>query len=190
MKGTHFHTSKTISHQPDFIHGFHSFTLIPNTKKVGVKAGRLLWVWVFLPLCVSHFVFRELLSLEWEVYVMIQIPVCVILFNTFYFFIRNQQSSQNLQLCIELNELCIKSERQVLHRQLLEHLKIQQLCWGEGEQNQLPAIRITGKKFPVLVIGCATASPWHNIQQSIEFTDYWLDTVSWKELQTLFFPLA
>lgn len=189
MKGTHSYPSKTVDHRPDFIRGFHSFTLIPNTQKVGVKRGHLLLGWVVFPLCISHFVCREILTLGWDVYAMTQIPIGVILLNTYYFFIRNRKTAQSLQLCLELNELCLKSEGRVLHRQQLDQLHIQQLCWEGGRQDMLPAIRIMGKEFPVMVIGCSAGTSWHGVQQSIEFTDYWLNPSSWKEFQALFFPL-
>jgi hypothetical protein len=167
--------------------GIHEFTLIPNSEKIGAQRILRSILWVFLPLCVSHLLLGEVLELSWGQYLLAQLPVLIILLNLYYFFKKRMKTPQNLQLGVEIDELCLKAGDQLLYRQKLSALRFQQLGWGMDTDDLLPAIRIEGPDFPKLVIGTTYAPhPWTNIQQSVEFTDYWLyPNDSWQKLKSL-----
>jgi hypothetical protein len=165
----------------------HVFTLIPNIEKVGAQRILRFMAWVLLPLLVTHILFAEYLELSMGQYALAQLPVLVILLNLYYFLIRRMKSPQSLQLCVEMDELCLRLGEQLLHRQKLTNLRLQQLGWGMESSDLLPAIRIQGPDFPTITIGATTApTPWTNLRQSVEFTDYWLKPGdSWDKLQAL-----
>ncbi len=164
-----------------------TFHLERNRRSIG--ATRILYtlgIFVF-PTLFANALFYTVFGLNGFSLLLAMGTTGLILLNLTLYLL-NLKEQRDRTLIIGFNEIKVLEKSTILHTIPFEEMTISSLTWG-GEEATQPAIRISGKGFPCMTIGCRVPTTLNGIlkatplPKTIDCTAYLIsDETEWQHL--------
>ncbi len=155
------------------------FNLKRNPMDIGANRLFSLLVIVLFPVLLINAIFYTQIELRGLSLFFATGSVAVLLLLVYRKAIQQKDKTDKV-LIIDADQIKILEAEKVITSISIKNVIIQGLKWGMEEGKELPAISISGEKFPKITIGSLTNQEvWGKTTASIDTTNYLIDDKEW-----------